>query len=337
MPLPFHPERFFRPGERVAVAVSGGADSVALLSLLLEARDRLGIVVSVAHYNHRLRGGESDGDAHFVEELAAAREVSFFSARAETLHETNVEARARHDRYRFFRELVHEGRVGKVATAHTADDQAETVLARLLRGGGPAGLAGILPVALGGIVRPLLETRRDELRAWAVARGLAWREDSTNLDRRFLRNRLRHELIPQLERDYNPGIVKVLSHTAEVARGEEVYWQIHIEELARRLIRETPGGPKLLIADFIQLDEAQQRRLIRAAVAQANGDLRRLDFDHVERVRGLALTGKGVVEIPYARVERRRQEDGTDVLLFVSSRTASQTRVPNASDGDPQE
>jgi tRNA(Ile)-lysidine synthase len=325
MPLPFHPERFFRAGDRVAVAVSGGADSVALLELMLEARNRLGIVVSVAHYNHRLRGGESDADARFVEGLAASKEVPFFGACAETLHDANVEALARQDRYRFFEQLVSQGcagsRVGKVATAHTADDQAETVLARLLRGGGPAGLAGILPVRDSFVVRPLLETRRAELRAWATACGLAWREDLSNLDHRFLRNRIRQELIPQLERDYNPGIVNVLNHTAEVARAEEAHWQRYVEELIPRLIRETLEGPKLILADFIQLDEAQQRRLIRAAVALAKGDLRRLDFDHVERVRrlalGLALGAGRVVEIPGVRVERRREPDG---LLFVVTR-----------------
>jgi tRNA(Ile)-lysidine synthase len=326
----FHPERFFRAGDRVAVAVSGGADSVALLELLLEARDRLGIVVSVAHFNHCLRGGESQADAEFVERLAGVREVAFFGACAETLHGSNVEARARQDRYRFFEQLVRQGCAGKVATAHTADDQAETVLARLLRGGGPAGLAGILPVVRDGtVVRPLLEVRRAELRAWAAARSLTWREDSSNLDRRFLRNRLRQELIPQLERDYNPGIVTVLSHTAEVARSEEAHWQRYIEKLAARSILQGPEGPKLLLEDFVQLDEAQQRRLIRAAVAQAKGDLLRLDFEHVERVRCLALGGRAgarrsgeprVVEIPDVRVERQREEPGGEILLFVSTR-----------------
>jgi tRNA(Ile)-lysidine synthase len=321
--LPFHPERFFRAGDRVAVAVSGGADSVALLELLLEARDRLGVVVSVAHYNHRLRGSESDADARFVERIAAAKELPFFGAGAETLHATNVEASARQDRYRFFEQLVRQGCTGKVATAHTADDQAETVLARLLRGGGPAGLAGILPAVRDGtVVRPLLEVRRAELRAWATARGVAWREDSSNRDRRFLRNRIRHELIPQLERDYNPGIVNVLNHTAEVARAEEAHWQREIEELATRMVREATEGAKLILADFVQLDEAQQRRVIRAAVTLAKGDLRRLDFDHVERVRRLGLAGKGIVEIPSLRVERSRDEsgEGGEVLLFVLAR-----------------
>jgi tRNA(Ile)-lysidine synthase len=327
MPLPFHPERFFRPGDRVGVAVSGGADSVALLALLRESRDRLGIVLSVVHYNHRLRGNESDADAKFVQELAGSLEVPFLTASAETLHEANVEALARQDRYGFFEQLVREGRVGKVATAHTADDQAETVLARLLRGGGPAGLAGILPVVRSWIVRPLLETRRAELRTWAVTRGLVWREDSSNQERRFLRNRIRHELIPQLERDYNPGIVNVLNHTAAVVRAEEAHWQREIEDLSARMIRETPEGPKLMVQDFVQLDEAQQRRLIRAAVALVKGDLRRLAFDHVENVRRLTLPGRGpgVVEIPGAKVERRREDPGppglsSEFLLFVSTR-----------------
>ena len=314
--LPFHPDRFFRAGDRIAAAVSGGADSVALLELLLDARDRLGIVVSVAHYNHGLRGKESDADAQFVQQLAVARDLPFFSACAETQHPNNLEALARHDRYRFFDQLVSRACVTKVATAHTADDQAETVLARLLRGGGPAGLAGILPVVHGGrVVRPLLEVRRADLRSWAVGRGLAWREDSSNVDRRFLRNRIRLELLPQLERDYNPGLVNVLSHTAEVARAEEAHWQREIEDLTHRFIRETTEGPKLLLTDFVQLDEAQQRRLIRAAVTSAKGDLRRLEFDHVERVRVLGLSGKGIVEIPGLRVERCRDESGA-FLLF---------------------
>jgi tRNA(Ile)-lysidine synthase len=288
-----------------------------LLELLLEARDRLGIVLSVAHYNHRLRGGESDADAQFVEGLAAARQIPFFGGGAEIVHPSNVEALARRDRYQFFDQLIQQGCAGKVATAHTADDQAETVLARLLRGGGPAGLAGILPVR-GGIVRPLLEVRRAELRAWASARGLTWREDASNLDRRFLRNRLRHELLPQLERDYNPGIVNVLNHTAEVARGDEAHWQREIEDLGCRMILETPQGSKLLLADFVQLDEAQQRRLIRAAVALTKSNSRPLEFDHVERVRQLALSGKGLVEIPQARVERCR-EKGVEFLIFIGN------------------
>jgi tRNA(Ile)-lysidine synthase len=303
--IAFHPERFFRPGDRVAAAVSGGADSVALLELLLDARDRLGIVVSVAHFNHRLRGADSDADAEFVAALAASRKIQFFGAQAQSTHDSNIEALARRDRYAFFR-----GIPGKVATAHTADDQAETVLGRILRGGASAGLAGILPV-MDDIVRPLLDTRRADLRSWATARGLTWREDPSNSDPRFLRNRLRHELIPQLERDYNPNIVNVLGHTADVARADEAFWHGHIETLAARLMVEAPEGRKLLLENFVQLSEAEQRRVIRAAVAQTKGDLLRLEFDHVERIRALAHSGKGTIEVPGLRVERQER-----ALLF---------------------
>jgi tRNA(Ile)-lysidine synthase len=312
--LCFHPRRFFQPGDRVAVAVSGGADSVALLALLLEARDELGIVVSVAHYNHRLRGAESDADAQFVEQLANAGNIEYLTAASDTLHDRNVEALARHDRYAFFSQLVREGRVKKIATAHTAEDQAETVLTRLLRGSGTAGISGILPSLDGGtIVRPLLETRRADLRAWATALGLAWREDASNLDDRFLRNRIRHELLPLLERGYNSAIVEVLGRAAEVARADEAEWQSQTEELAARLLVQDDGQEgawKLPLADFVKLSEGQQRRLLRAAILRAKGDLRRVDFRHVEQVRLLALkrgaggiSARSISEVPGLKIQ----------------------------------
>ena len=309
MILPFHPERFFQAGDRVAVAVSGGADSVALLELLLEARDELGIVVSLAHYNHRLRAEASDDDARFVQQLAHTRNIECFTAEAASQHDRNIEALARRDRYAFFSQLVADGRVKKIATAHTADDQAETVLTRLLRGSGTAGISGILPSRNGGaIVRPLLETRRADLRAWATNRGLTWREDASNLDTRFLRNRIRHELLPLLELAYNPAIVEVLGRAAEVARADEATWQSQTENLAARLLRQEDGREgvwKLPLADFVQLSEGQQRRLLRAAIMRAKGDLRRIDFRHVEQVRLLALRrgAGGVVELPGVKVE----------------------------------
>ena len=311
--FPFHLERFFHAGERVAVAVSGGADSVALLALLMDARAGLGIVVSVAHYNHRLRGDESDADAGFVTALAAKHGIECFIESAAAVHEKNIEAEARDDRYAFFTRL----NVTKVATAHTADDQAETVLGRLLRGSGAAGISGILPQR-DKIVRPLLDVRRSDLRAWAAERRLEWREDPSNMDMRFLRNRIRHELMPQLERDYNPGIVEVLCHAAEIARAEEVHWRIETEEAAR-MLEPVEGGWKLPLVKLVQLSEGLQRRLLRAAIMRAKGNLRRIDFRHVEQIRRLALdggdTGRGprkVIELPGCRVERE-----PDALFFI--------------------
>ncbi len=171
------------PGERVGVAVSGGADSVALLRLLVELRQKLGIVLSVVHFNHKLRGKASERDEAFVAKLAAKHGLEFHSASVYVAKKakeerTNLEDTARRARYDYFRSLVESGACHKIAVAHTADDQAETVLAHLLRGTGLAGLGGIHPV-VGPVVRPLLGVRRSELRRFLRARKQTWREDDS--------------------------------------------------------------------------------------------------------------------------------------------------------------
>lgn len=242
------------PGDRVGVAVSGGIDSVALLRLLLELRTELGIVLSVVHFNHKLRGEESDGDQHFVNELARAYKLDFYSDSSDVAeHATqagmSVEASARELRYAFFRHLLDGNdpaasentshphtppRINKIATGHTLDDQAETVLMRIVRGTGLTGLAGIyrrIPVEnddgelCGEIVRPLLGTRRCELEQYLHSIGQDWREDSTNADHLFTRNRTRRVLIPLLQKEFNPAVAGNLAELAEIARGEEEYWE----------------------------------------------------------------------------------------------------------------
>ncbi len=198
------------PGDRLGVAVSGGADSVALLRLLERLRDDLGITLVVAHFNHSLRAAESEGDAEFVEQLARTRGLEIITDREDVAAEAqrqgrNLEDMARQLRYAFFEGVVAEGRATHIAVAHTADDQAETVLAHLIRGTGLTGLAGIYPVA-GAVVRPLLGTRREELRKYLRAVGQQWREDSTNRDTRRMRARIREQLLPLLERDFSPAI-----------------------------------------------------------------------------------------------------------------------------------
>jgi tRNA(Ile)-lysidine synthase len=235
-----------KPGDRVGVAVSGGADSVALLRLLLELRAEIGIVLSVAHFNHKLRGAESDEDAIFVAQLARQHRLEFHAASADVLAEAatrgqSLEAAARELRYGFFRQLVpsaHEGlsRLDKIATGHTLDDQAETVLMRIIRGTGMRGLAGIYPnvdleedeEVMGEVIRPLLEVRHDELVQFLNEVGQPWREDESNRDPKFTRNRVRHVLLPLLEREFNPSVAEGLSELAEIARGEEDYWQTEI-------------------------------------------------------------------------------------------------------------
>jgi tRNA(Ile)-lysidine synthase len=240
-------EELLRPGDRVGVAVSGGVDSVALLRLLIELRQELGIVLSVVHFNHKLRGAESDADQAFVASLAREHGLEFRAASGDVAQlaaeeGSGVEAAARELRYGFFRELLGEGEstdveLNKIATAHTLDDQAETVLMRLIRGSGLKGLGGIYPRivveqengdAHGEIIRPLLGTRRRELEHYLEDLKQPWREDSTNTDARFTRNRVRSLVLPLLEREFNPAVVESFAELAEIARDEEDYWENEI-------------------------------------------------------------------------------------------------------------
>ena len=262
-------DELLRPGDRVGVAVSGGIDSVALLRLLLELRSELGIVVSVVHFNHKLRGAESDADERFVANLARVHDLEFLSdsddvAQHAAEEHVSVEAAARELRYGFFRHLLGEDGdcqglkpsspgtfdgtaevvpfpksapdqvLNKIVTGHTLDDQAETVLMRMIRGAGLRGLSGIHPRiavedddggACGEIVRPLLMIRRRELEQYLSDRGQDWREDSTNSDATFTRNRVRQLVLPLLEKEFNPAVAESLAELAEIARGEQDYWE----------------------------------------------------------------------------------------------------------------
>ena len=242
-----------RAGDRVAVAVSGGADSVALLCLLLELRAELGIMLSVAHVNHQLRGDESDEDERFVAKLARqyGLELHVREAPVDGIPRSKIgsgkrpgiEAAARELRYGFFRQLARDGRISKIATGHTLDDQAETVLLRIFRGTGIRGLAGIHPRivfeeqgrALGEVVRPLLGFRRARLQRFLRERGQSWREDSSNRDIAFLRNRVRHRLLPMIGEEFGEPAIEHMGELAEIARAEEEHWERVHPEIAAQL------------------------------------------------------------------------------------------------------
>jgi tRNA(Ile)-lysidine synthase len=244
-----------RPGDRVGVAVSGGADSVALLRLLDGFRKRLGITLLVVHFDHRLRGAESEADAEFVSELARRLALDIVTDREDVAalaarHKWNLEDAARRLRYAFFERVVKEGKATKIAVAHTADDQAETVLAHLLRGTGPAGLAGIYPVA-GTIVRPLLWCRRESLRKYLRERNQEWREDSTNRDLRRMRARIREQLLPLMERDFSPQVTIRFGRIARLSREEEQFWAALVEDRFRALVRSKDGRFAIGIRDLL--------------------------------------------------------------------------------------
>lgn len=253
------------PGDRVGVAVSGGIDSVALLRLLLEIRNELGIVFSVVHFNHRLRGAESDADQQFVAGLARQHRLEFYTesgdaAKLASEEHSGLEAAARELRYEFFGKLLgaddldsHQppdvSQLDKIATGHTLDDQAETVLMRVIRGTGTRGLAAIYPriavedadgELVGEIVRPLLEIRRRAIEHYLKEINQPWREDVTNVDGRFTRNRLRKDLFPLIEREFNPSVTKNLSELAEIARDEEDYWQNEVSGWLGTVVQWSP-------------------------------------------------------------------------------------------------
>ena len=301
----------FSPGERVGVAVSGGADSVALLHCLRELSPELGTELAVVHLNHQLRGPESDADEQFVVELARRLDLRCFTRRIDVAAEAraageNIEQSARRFRYQWFTELIAQGHSERIATGHTQSDQAETVLFRLLRGTGSAGLAGIRPAVAPGVVRPLLEVSRKDVLAYLRRHGWSWREDSSNQQTEFSRNRIRHELLPQLAREWNPRLPEALSQLAQWAQAEEDYWTAALVELAERHIRADGPAIELNADALAALPEAVQRRLLRVAIERARGTLAGIDFDHVEGLRRLAAAGRGggQIHLPGLHVQR---------------------------------
>ncbi|MGH9528797.1 MAG: tRNA lysidine(34) synthetase TilS [Terriglobales bacterium] len=304
-------ENLLSPGDRIGLAVSGGADSVALFRVMIELRDELGILISILHFNHKLRGADSEVDEEFVRGLSRQYGLEFFCAsgnaaqHAEDKH-LSLEAAGRFLRYEFFLTVLRDARLNRIATAHTLDDQAETVLLKLARGAGTRGLAAIYPKLavepssadeIYGhpekfIIRPLLNVRRRVIELYLVGLGQAWREDRSNRDLRHSRNVVRHGILPRLERNLNPAVREVLAETAEIARAEEEYWKAKITELMSVVLKpdESPVPGATLDRRILSAQpKATQRRLIRS-LAESLGF--NLEFKHVERILQLTLDSK---------------------------------------------
>jgi tRNA(Ile)-lysidine synthase len=434
-------EELLRAGDRVGVAVSGGIDSVALLRLLLELRQELGIVVSVVHFNHGLRGAESEADQEFVAGLASEFGLEFFVdggdvARVAVEEHSGVEAAARELRYGFFRGLLGadgpefpqglkpdakdsslrgaeaplfhgtakavpfpnvalesgeavlfpSARLDKAATGHTLDDQAETVLMRVIRGTGLRGLGGIYPRLLveredldhedseheeaegyGEIVRPLLGTRRRELEQYLKDLKQTWREDSSNTDSKFTRNRLRKLVLPLLEREFNPAVVESFSELAEIARDEEDYWDNEISGWLGTVVqwsqpewtRGLPGfdsapalvqigmsgaqvvdpellerleqsGPTVMNASVSRPWLLTEPRAVQRRVVKAIGEQAgiTLEFKHIEEIlRFAGEDGPSGKELSLALGWKIRREPET--MVFVTPDLRKQERIPD--------
>ncbi len=322
-----------RAGDRVAIAVSGGADSVALLRVLLELRAELGVVLAVAHFNHQLRGEDSDSDEQFVAELARQYDLPFFAGRSDVrgyaeANKLSLEHAARELRYRWLLELGRDQRFDAIATAHTADDQAETVLMKFFRGAGTRGLGGIHPVLMRGsvrIVRPLLEVTRAEVENYLATLPQRWREDHSNLDLQHTRNRIRHELLPLLERDYNPNIRHVLNEAAEIALAEEDYWREHTSSLALRWHQEKRRlrlqEKRATSTGFLSCGIAVQRRTLKQFL-EWHGIT--ADYHHIEAARMCALGAGSTVNLPGGWQARR---EGDWLELFAPTSTFEQEPI----------
>lgn len=331
------------PGGRVVAAVSGGPDSVALLHLLLELHGAGELIVAgLAHFNHQLRGADADADEAFCAALAAELglpiEIGRGDVRALARAEgRSVEDAARSVRYAFLEQAADRLSAAAIAIGHSLDDQAETFLLRLMRGAGPRGLAGILPRA-GRVVRPLIDLRRAELRDYAAGRRLVFREDATNADLAIPRNRVRHELMPYLAREFSPGIAAVLAREAEIARTDEDYLERQAIDLASLIVLRTgtaadrlePGAAGRVRVDagaLTSLHPALASRVARLALtAAAPGGF--IGFDQIGRFLKFAREARPGQALSLPRVQAVR--DAHAVVLGPEPPRDPATRAPNS-------
>ncbi|RII27380.1 MAG: tRNA lysidine(34) synthetase TilS [Geobacter sp.] len=278
----------FPKGGRVVVAVSGGADSVALLDLLANLPE-FGLSLVVAHLNHLLRGSESDGDEAFVVRLAGVYGLPMETRRVDVRElarrqRLSLEEAGRVARYAFFDEVAASHGAHCVALAHHADDQAETVLLRLLRGAAGSGLSAMLPRSADGrYVRPFLRVTRREIEEYLAARKLSFRTDSSNIDTGFLRNRVRHELLPLLA-GYNANIASRLAATAEVLANDEEFLEQAVATAFARHGSFERMEARLLMTGLTTESRGLRLRLYRHALRLVRGDLARIGFTHLQSI-----------------------------------------------------
>ena len=303
-------------GEKVVLGVSGGGDSMALLYALNELIE-YGLELVVAHLNHGIRGEEAKRDAEFVKVAAKSLGITFVYGEVDAVKfseesRLSIEDAARTLRYKFFDQVLGKHYATKLATAHTLDDQAETVLMRLIRGSGSRGLSGIPPVS-NNIIRPLIDTSRTEIEDYLKSKGVRWIEDSTNESREFLRNRIRHELVPELE-NYNPQIKETLAKTAEILRAEDEYITKETLEYFDTVFCENRSELTGNLTKYKGIDRILRFSLLRAAVEKHKNNLKNISSTHIVAADDLLLSDatSGEIELPGGTVIAK----GYDVFLF---------------------
>jgi tRNA(Ile)-lysidine synthase len=280
--------QMIEPRDHIGVAVSGGVDSVVLLDILAGLKDELHISLTILHLNHGIRGEEAARDQRFVEALSKKYALPYFDKEVDCpayMQERSLSPQeaARALRYLFFEEAIQTHALDKVAMGQTADDQAETVLMRFLTGGGTRGLKGIPPLR-GPYIRPLVEVWREELLEYAQHKGLLFVQDSSNMKKAYLRNRIRHELLPAL-REYNPNIKERLLQLAQVLGADETYLEALADEVSERIVTGVEEA-SIPIAQLLGLPQALQARILQHAYTQltSGGTLEYLHINTILRM-----------------------------------------------------
>jgi len=288
--------QMIRRGERVLLAVSGGADSMALLRCMQSLAPHIDWELTVAHFNHGVRGAEADRDEEFVRATCSALNIPFISGRGGTGgpasgHSANLEEAMRSARYAFLARAAQSIGAHRIATGHTLDDQAETVLLRLLRGSGLEGWSAIHPAVDGFVVRPMLDCTRREVSDYLCATSIPHREDASNRDLRYRRNRIRHELIPYLKANFNPRLVETLAREASLAREILDYLEVRSRRAYESMRTESSGCTALPASELRELPSILRNMAIRRAIRECRGSLRRITARHVDGIAFLCRAG----------------------------------------------
>ena len=314
-------------GDNIVIACSGGADSLALVDILLQLKAEYKLTLVVAHLDHMLRGQAAVHDANFVKEFCLAKGIECY------LQQTNVNAyakqyglsceeAARIVRYEFLRKVAKTLGGAKIATGHHKDDQAETVLLHLFRGAGSAGIAGIRPVNR-DIIRPLLSVTRREIEMYCERNALSPRIDQTNFEECYTRNRIRLSLLPQIRADFNPSITEALCKTAELVGDEHDYIRECAQKCYEDIVRHSREGSIVRKKEFLQLHPALRRELLRKIMLKQQGNLNGITFQHVEKM--IELASRGQIGAVFILPSEIMMKVSYNTLVFGLNKNESQT------------
>ena len=288
------------PGEHAVVAASGGADSTAMLVCLKTLALEMRLTLTAAHLNHCIRGQEGDADAEFTRQLCETLEIPCVTEMIDVIKQAedtgeNLEACARRVRYAFLHRVARSVGARKIAVGHNMNDQAETAIFRFLRGSGIEGLSAVRPVIRDGIVRPLIDCPREMIRRYLKDKAVSWREDSTNADLHYSRNRIRRELIPYLEKHFNPRLIDTIARETGIARETWDYIEAQSQSALANICIETEDGISLDIAGLLNLHPALQKQVLRMALKNAFDSPPNIGAEHIKNLLALCekRTGGG--------------------------------------------